>query len=534
MRPSGLLASVALLVGLLEADPARAARIVKGKVRGGAGFTVIGTSAAGEGVSRTLGPDGSFALVFPGPSARGASLQLIGPGGRYFGPIVLRHRADTAFVALAGRSINLGAVVLGEGYATPRRRLPRSAVSRSRIARADAAGRPLGAGRLGVVAAAGGGVRRVAAAEAGEGAGEDPDGDGIVNAFDADDDGDLVLDNTDPDNRGESGGMFSTLFVENLAQSLNANVGAIDPAAIDVLVRDHLNLVFFFDDAQFAGQAIVSADVDCFTLPYCAPGTGTAELTGVSESAPDLPRGRPWVDYDPNGDGLPNLEPIPGFTGGPVHATSIRPLSTTAEIMPGDAFDVIFTTPTGTIRLPRSLPPYFVTTPAVVSYDGGSGPQAISYPVAPGAPGTASAPIAMASERLTLTFYRPQRPAIAGAESGAYVDMGHLHYGIPLTAGGGEVACAGDYTDLSPTLVDAGAASGDFALQLFPLTDTADDAAPGSDRTLSFTIDLGACLRRASVDPTGQILHLGLTATGESRPGGVDRAAQTLWVHLPG
>jgi hypothetical protein len=530
MRTSRTLAASAGLAAFLAAGPAAAA-VIRGRVRGGQGFVVSGTSASGEGVSQTLGPDGSFRLAFPGTSSRGATLQLIAPSGRYFGPIVLRRRGRRAYIALAGRSANLGPILLRDGWATPRRLVPGRVVDRQRVATADEHGRPLGAGRLGLVAA--GALRRSATTAAEEtDPGADPDGDGIVNAFDADDDGDLVLDNVDADNSGESGGVFSTLFVEDLSQSLNVNVGQVTPPAIDALVRDHQNLIFYFDDGQLEGRTITSADVDCHTLRYCAPGTGTAEFGGVSESPPDLFHG-PWVQYDLNGDGLPNLEPIMSRDGRGVHVASIRPLVTTAEIAPGDAFDVVFTTDTGVVRLPRSLPPYFVTTPAVVGYDGGGGPQTLAYPVAPGAPGTAGNPILMTSERITLTFYRPQRPAIAGAESGAYVDMGHLHYGIPVTVTGREVACAGDYSGLSPTLV-AAPASEDFAFQLFPLTDTAADAAPSAENTLAFTLDLGSCLRRAGVDPAGRTLSLGLTATGESRPGGVDRAAQMLNVRLPG
>ena len=65
----------------------------------------------------------------------------------------------------------------------------------------------------------------------------------------------------------------------------------------------------------------------------------------------------------------------------------------------------------------------------------------------------------------TLTVYRPQRSAIAGAEPGDWIDMGHLHWGIPLTANNQEVACAGYYSNLSPTLMPV--SGSDFAFQLF-------------------------------------------------------------------
>src|SRR5439155_26355558 len=92
---------------------------------------------------------------------------------------------------------------------------------------------------------------------------------------------------------------------------------------------------------------------------------------------------------------------------------------------------------------------------------------------------------------------------------------------------------AGYYSGLSSTLTAVSGGSPDFALQLFPLQDTADDGPPDGSRSLSFTLDLGGCLRAAGVDPAGLTLVLDVTATGESRPGGVDRTAQFLHVTMP-
>ena len=157
----------------------------------------------------------------------------------------------------------------------------------------------------------------------------------------------------------------------------------------------------------------------------------------------------------------------------------------------------------------------------------------MSYPVASDGPGTNSHPIVMTSEQVGLTIYRPQRTAIPGAEPGDWTDMGHLHWGIPLNVNNHEVACAGYYSGLSSTLTAVSGGSPDFALQLFPLQDTADDGPPDGSRSLSFTLDLGGCLRAAGVDPAGLTLVLDVTATGESRPGGVDRTAQFLHVTMP-
>lgn len=518
----------ALMLAVVAAPSTEAAKI-RGRIRGGEGYVIVGTSVSGEGVSQTLGANGKFSLKVAGAAARGTTLQLIAPSGRYFGPLVLRAKGGTGFLALSGKPGNLGQIVLHDGWAAPARPAPGKVADRTRPTGLDVDGAPLGAGRLGMVATA----SALRAADTSEddphSAGVDPDGDGIVNAYDADDDGDLLLDNQDPDNSAEQGGVFSTLFV-TLNNSLNANVGTVTREAIDASIHDNMNIVFFFDQRQLEGSTITSADVDCRSLAYCAPHVGTAESTGVSESSPDLPRG-PWVNYDPNGDGFPNLEPITRGDG-TFYVASIRPLATTAAIAPGDAFDVLFTTPDEVVRLPRSLPPYFVTSPAVVGYDAGAGPQTITYPVASNGLGTNSQPIAMTGDEITLTFYRPQRTAIPGAESGDWIDMGHLHWGIPLNGNNQEVACAGHYSNLSPTLTEV-AGGPDFAFQLFPLQDNAEDAAPDGSRTLSFTLDVGGCLRAASIDPSGLTLGLNVTGTGESRPGGVDRTAQLLYVTLP-
>jgi hypothetical protein len=131
-----------------------------------------------------------------------------------------------------------------------------------------------------------------------------------------------------------------------------------------------------------------------------------------------------------------------------------------------------------------------------------------------------------------LTFWRPQRAGLGGEPK--FMDMGHLRYGIPIALDGREIGCGvGAFSELSPTLAPAAGTSGPYN-QLFPLQDSADDAAPSPARTLSLTLDVGACLRAHGVDPTGQQVRLPLEAVTESRPGGTDRTAQTIAVCLPG
>jgi hypothetical protein len=298
-------------------------------------------------------------------------------------------------------------------------------------------------------------------------------------------------------------------------------------------------MIFFFDAGRYPGRTLTGAHVDCFALSYCRRGAGTATVDGLSESSADLPRGSLWTDYNPDGSGYPNLEHIVSHDGRDVFAMGLHPRASTADIRPGDTFDVVLDTRTGPLSTPTVLSPYFVTVPAIASYASGGGPPtAVSYPVANASPGTDQSPVQLSSDQLALTFWRPQRAGIAGADPGPFMDMGHLFYGVVPrvqgTSGGGEFGCDGFYSGLSPTLGPAPPSGDSFATALWPLVDGGDDAAPDGGHTLGFTIDLGGCLRAHGIDPAGKAVDLSLTAAGASRPGGADRAVQTFSVRLPG
>jgi hypothetical protein len=137
---------------------------------------------------------------------------------------------------------------------------------------------------------------------------------------------------------------------------------------------------------------------------------------------------------------------------------------------------------------------------------------------------------------MTLTFWRPQRAGIAGADTTPYIDMGHLRYGaMPRPVGiqtNSEIGCAGHYSNVSTELSPA-QSKDSFADSFWPYRDTGNDAAPSAARTLSFRVDLAACLAAAGMNPAGLRVDLSLTATSEPRAGGADRASQTLAVQLP-
>jgi hypothetical protein len=185
------------------------------------------------------------------------------------------------------------------------------------------------------------------------------------------------------------------------------------------------------------------------------------------------------------------------------------------------------------INVPTALSLYFASSPALATYDGGAGPVSISYPAAGNAPGSDQNPLTVSGDKITMTFWRPQRAGM-GSEP-AFMDMGHLRYGVPIAAGNREIQCgAGYYSGLSPTLAPGPGAGDGIYNNLFPLQDAADDAAPDPARVLKFTFDVGGCLRANGVDPGTQPVRLPLEAVDESRPGGTDRTAQTIAVCLPG
>src|SRR5262249_20108989 len=142
------------------------------------------------------------------------------------------------------------------------------------------------------------------------GAGQDPDHDGIPNVFDVDSNGDGILNNADPVTAATdtSIGVFSRLNAQ-LSQTANADAGPISTEALDALIGgDHpFALNFYQEEGRMGGRRFTGADVECFTLVYCQRGTGTALLDhlGTGPLTGDVR----WADYNPDGSGLPNLEP---------------------------------------------------------------------------------------------------------------------------------------------------------------------------------------------------------------------------------
>lgn len=521
------LARFALIAALavLPAASAQAAT-VSGSVAGGKGYTVLALAASGQASSAKVGSGGAFSLKLPG---KGATLQLVKPTGAYFGPVVLRKAGKRALMTLSAKGGKLGKVKLKAGYASAK--APKKAVSPKGAIRTKH-GAPLGAGNLGFVKMKGRGKARIASA-GDNGVGADPDGDGVPSTFDADDNGNKTLDGVDPQSaKASTAGLFSDVQVM-MARSINANAGGIDTAQVDAFVKSNMSLNFYLDDHYAGGPAttVSAVNVDCGRLVYCRPGDGTA-LMGDGGNSPTGAQNQPWATYDNDHDGLPDVPANTNGGGSSIHSIEVRPNVGTADIHAGDLYQVRYTTPGGVVTVPTALAFYFVSSPALSSYDAGAGTVPVSYPIANSAPGSDQNPIVMSGDKIALSFWRPQRAGL-GSEP-QFMDMGHLRYGIAMSGGNHELRCGtGAYSNLSPSLAAAPGVQDEVYNALFPLVDGADDAAPNRANLLHFTFDLGGCLRANGVDTT-QMVRMPLEAVDESRPGGTDRTALTISVCLPG
>jgi hypothetical protein len=520
---------LALTAAVLIPASASAAT-VSGTLAGGRGYTVIALSSAGQSSKSAVTPKGRFSLKVPG---RNSTLQLVKPNGAYFGPVVLRMAGKKALLRISAKGGKLGRVLLKRGFGVAK--APKKAVSSTGAIRTTKKGAPFGAGNLGFVRVPANRKARASAAGGDQGVGADPDGDGVPSTFDADDNGNKTLDGVDPVTaRTSTAGLFSDVQVM-MARSVNANAGGIGRAQVDAFVKNNTSLNFYLDPAYARGATISSVDVDCGTLAYCRPGDGYATM-GDGGNSPTGTQNQPWISLDANHDGFPDV-PVNQNGGdrshGVVHSIEVRPNATTADLHSGDLFQIRFTTPGGVLTVPTALSLFFVSSPALASYDGGEGSVNVSYPADNSTIGSDSNPLRMSGDKVTLSFWRPQRAGIGSEPS--FVDMGHLRYGIPVALGNRELGCgASRFSGLSPTLSAAAGGGSDPYNQLFPLQDSAGDATPNRANQLKVTFDIGGCMRANGVDPAGQQVRLPIEAVDESRPGGTDRTAQTLAVCMPG
>lgn len=266
------------------------------------------------------------------------------------------------------------------------------------------------------------------------------------------------------------------------------------------------------------------------------PNTPVGYSSGVSESSNDFRK--PWAELLTPA-GYTRMEKINSL--GTVVA-AIQPRVGSSQFRPGDVYEAVVTSDTREItRKTFTVAPYFVSAPALKSYNAGAGEVTVDYnsvsPTSGSVPGAAPGdPIVLPpSGQLTMTFWRPQRAAIRSDESG-YLDWGNLNYGV--TVGDVHATCAGLFTNVSSELVEDTTPFGEGDSIFFnrgsnspPYRDSRGDRAAAVGNTLTLTLDVKTCATRAGGSGTGTT-QVSLKARGEDVTGGQTTARQSFYVQL--
>lgn len=465
------------LVAVLAAPSASAAAgrpVITGQLSA-SGYTVLAVGPTGKAASHHVSR-GAFRLR---PPAGAVTLHLRDPRGVYAGPIVVRAQGSRAVVGVKPGA-RLGRIVIGRGYARPARRVARRWIATALTARARG-GIPIGARRFGLV--------RSEPPRTGTVPG-DRDKDGIPDPLDVDDDGDRVFDNLDGLTRARA----AQTTVQPLAFEFNvqaavdrtANARAAGADESDTLLRT--SALFMLGGTP--------GELDCGGLVYCSRG-GRGRL--VRPGVVDDP-GQPFPECcDADGDGLGSLS----------ENWVLKPGASADEIKTGD---LLVRVPTGAAEIvyAGTLQYVFATVPALVSYDDGRGNGAdIAYPVAAGTgPGTPGNPFPVDAGPdgdivATLSFWRPQRRAIPGVESGDWTDIGRLIYEVEAGDTGRDCpqdAYSVKNQPLAPApMLEAGPGEDPTG----GLRDTAIDGSELAGTPLTVKVNLSACLRARRAEFSG-------------------------------
>lgn len=523
------LAAIFLATMALTAAPALAAT-VSGVVKSGKGYQVLLVQA--NGTTRTAKitkSTGVFSLS--GVRLSNASLQLVKADGSFYGPIVLKAAASKAFTFIKGTAnLRVGTATLRGGYAL----LEVSPTGRYQTLAAYTAkavgGRPLGARRLG----------RVTTAEPGglNGPGADLDLDGVVNAFDIDDNGNLILDNVDRTGRG----------------STRPRAGSSGAAAGTVAHRiAHYDEFRMFSNFKLTGATSINvniraiADVNGLIAQFLPPTVtlatqvigGTAELDGLGNSY--------ILDHTVGGATYPLMNFAPAtHTGnlldlvtGPSNDAQILPGALPSQIGAGDCF--VETVADGT-SYPGTLNFVFNTAPALKSYqfDTDPTPTEVVYDANGVSPqgmtpqAQARLPVPTGATKVTLTFWRPQRHATAGEMGNAegWVDIGGLEYCVDIpnapvtiygTGGSSTHDAGGSYSDASANGTPIATTPADRRV-----LDSATDAPSSPANTITFTVDLTTCFSGWSTLGSGAQFDFDIAASSAYG----DNAARKLYFRL--
>lgn len=540
MRASRTIVAVGTVLLVAAANaPAQAGGKVSGTLSK-SGYTVLAVSTAGKSItSKSTGR--AFSIVAPGPAM---TLHLITKSGRYAGPVVVsyvmkgkdkKHQKKVKAVLGVKAGAKLGKIQVKSGFAATKKAPARRYLLPARTSRLTRSGAPVGAPGFGLVASTATSSqvaqRHWSDVEAADLAtqpnvsisGQDPDKDGLVNAVDIDANGNGVIDSVDPAAPPASGIRSFVNYFADPNTTVNVDADPTSGARIDSTMQALLELVFL--------DIPVDAELNCLGLSWCSPG-GTGQIAPAG--------GGPGPS---NTVAFPACctDPATGF--GRIYHTSqsagsgnefrIWPRATSANIATGDTLVMNVPQADGSFReVPGAVGFVFNTVPAVKSWSDTAQTTTIAYPSHQGDPGNQGNPFVLdpAHPQVTLTYWRPQRPSLAGAgEPAGYMDIGGLKYDVQAMfgggggSGGGAPQCGpGALSTTDPNLVLSSTGVGQI------LTDTQPDRAADAANTLSFTVDLAQCAANKGVSLTpGTTLNLGLEAFSPA-PNTSDHVVQSL------
>lgn len=448
---------------------------ITGKLKGSA-LASAQVIAVGKttGVVTTKAKKGKFTLKLPSSFKKaGATLHIVRANGTYAAPLVLRKKkaakksenqaGGTGYEGLSGSvgNLDLGNVGVSGGAATPSTPVPTGATTSTGVP-LKANGAPQGAGELGLV------VKSGASADVTQGG--DADKDGIVNAVDVDMNGNGILNSQDTATQSGLSAevhpfIFSSLFVP-YAQATTTNADAFSANVEQYLAVN-------FGSAGPAAPDSPTLSVDCAGIEWCATAT-------VKTSDYGYPAGTPWPK-DAAG-----LYTVGHRLGQPDYDIGLLPNQPPSGLAVGSTFKFV----AGTATAALAMGPYFQAPPVLTQI--GATPLGDNRP----------ASISVSRTSVAITLQRPLRAPVPGAETGTAISMGTLNYGVLVQRQGTGLSgppayCpAAAFSGLSPTLAPA---TSTMAVSSYGIADSAADAAPGPDRTISFTVDLTKC----TSGPTG-------------------------------
>ncbi len=534
-----------LCAGFLALTGSASAATVTGTLKKGKGYQVVLIQANGLAKKATVArASGAFRLSTR--KLAHSTLHLVRADGSYFGPVVLKTTPKRSYCTIAGKAnLRLGVVTLKKGYALVKK-APRGRFETRRPYVVTArSGKPIGAGKAGRV--------RVAKLFGYRGDGGDLDRDGLVGAFDIDDNGNTILDNADLTWRGERRPAAKTPARTSARGAVGEEPPPPPPPFRQFRICSNFRLPGGGAD-QGTGEMCVNAnipgieDVDGLidtVLPpvlllFMPVMSGTAD--GSTATLDGL--GNDWVPEHPVGDFVyPMYEKdlsirdeerlTAGHSKGPglldlVAAVGrggdafVFPGATSAQISPGDA---LIQRLDGGKEYAGVLNFVFNTVPAVKSYrfdDGAATVRAYDARGVPADNGILDVPAG--AQTVTLTCWRPQRkaaPGETGSFAGNWVDMGRLSWEAPPlpmadTGTGGVDVQVGD----SDYIVSASAetAAGSTPVPVGSDTpgavDPAADKPANPDNTFTLTLDFARMFPQWGTDalPSGYVVAVDVEA----------------------